>query len=106
MRHLVEQKGGLVAIALFSLFKNPGIAIAGAVIITGILVFAQNRRWVEGNDLWIIPAITFVVVTFIPIFNAQLGLQLIVLYSLISGLIAIAVTSLFRLIYQFLSEIL
>lgn len=100
-------EGGLVAIALFSLLKSPGIAIAGAVIVTGVLVFAQNRRWLEGwDDLGIIPGISLVIMLFVPALQAGMGIPSIIFSALTSALIAIAVTSLFRLIYRLLSSIL
>lgn len=99
-------EGGLVAIALFSLFQSPGIAIAGAVLITGILVYAQNRRWLEGWDLGIIPGLTLAVMLFVPALQAGMGIPSMIFSALTSALIAIAVTSLFRLIYRLLSSII
>lgn len=99
-------EGGLIAIALFSLLKNPGIAMAGAVIATGGLVIAQNRRWLEGWDLGIIPTITLALVVFFPLLHGTFGIQSVLLYAFVSALVAVSVTSLFRLIYGFLSDIL
>ncbi|MEC4812752.1 MAG: bifunctional serine/threonine protein kinase/MFS transporter [Scytonema sp. PMC 1069.18] len=99
-------EGGLIAIALFSLLESPPITTAISALILGILIFAQTRRWIEKWDLLIIPAITFAFIFFIPWLHTSLTIQEIVIFSVASSLVSIAVTTLFRLIYKLLSLIL
>ena len=100
-------EGGLIAIALLSLLKSPIITLAASALILGILIFAQTRRWIEKWDLLIIPAISFAIVYFIPFLHTSVGtLVYIVILPLTAALVAIALTSLFRLIYKLLSLLL
>ncbi len=99
-------QGGLIAIALYSLVKSPLITLVASGVILSILIFAQFRRWIEKFDLLIIPAISFAIIYFVPALHANLGIQLVIIYALAAGLVAIALTSLFRLIYRLLSLIL
>jgi serine/threonine-protein kinase len=99
-------EGALIAIALLSLLKSPIITLAISATILGILIFAQTKRWIEKFDLLIIPGISFVIIFFIPFLQGGLGIEQIVILALGSGLVAIALTSLFRLIYKLLSLIL
>ena len=80
--------------------------MAIASVILGILIFAQSRRWIEKFDLLIIPGISFAIVFFIPFLQGSLGIQQIVVLAVAARLVAIAFTSLFRLIYKLLSLIL
>ncbi len=98
-------EGGLIAIALFSLLSELVIAVLGSALILGILIFAQTRRWIEKWDLLIIPAITFAIIFFVPLLRAGLVIQQVITLSLAAGLVAIATTALFRLIYKLLSMI-
>ncbi|WP_341527433.1 serine/threonine-protein kinase [Nostoc sp. UHCC 0302] len=99
-------EGALIAIALLSLLKSPIITLATAATILGILIFAQTRRWIEKFDLLIIPGISFAIIFFLPLLQGGLGIQQIVILALGAALVAIALTSLFRLIYKLLSLIL
>ncbi|MDM9380570.1 serine/threonine-protein kinase [Chlorogloeopsis sp. ULAP01] len=98
-------EGGLIAIALYSLLKSPEITLAASALILGILIFAQTRRWIEKWDLFIIPAITLAIIFFVPLLQAGLSIQQIIILSVMAGLVAIAVTAIFRLIYKLLSLI-
>lgn len=99
-------EGALIAIALFSLFKNPIITLAIAVVILSGLIFAQTKRWLEKFDLLIIPAITFAIIFFLPFLRSGFVIQQVVIFAVASALIAIAVTSIFRLIYKLISSII
>ncbi len=99
-------EGGLIAIALSSLLKSPIITLAASALILGILIFAQTRRWIEKWDLLIISAISFAIIFFVRFLQAGLNIQQIVILSFIAALVAIALTSLFRLIYKLLSLLL
>ncbi len=96
-------EGGLIAIALLSLLKSPIITLAASALILGILIFAQTRRWIEKWDLVIISAISFAIVLFVPFLHSVTQWTVL---PFASGLIAIALTSLFRLIYKLLSLLL
>jgi serine/threonine protein kinase len=99
-------QGGLIAIALFSLLKNPIITLAASALILGGLILAQTRRWIEKFDLLIIPGITFIIIFFVPFMRGGLSIQQVILLSVGAGLVAIALTSIFRLIYKILSLML
>ena len=98
-------EGALIAIALLSLLKSPEITLAVSAVILGLLIFAQTRRWIEKLDLLIIGGISFLAIYFIPILHAFLSSKEVLILSVAAGLIAIAVTAIFRLIYKLLSLI-
>lgn len=108
-------ESGLLAIALFSL-PLPSLMSAGLWLgISFGLVFAQSRRWIERVDLLIFAGITLVLVLFVPVLNAKVvsllfagshSMQAVLLVAVLSAVMAIAVTSLFRLIYKLLSTFL
>lgn len=99
-------EGGLIAIALIGLVKSQIVTLIVSSVVLGVLIYAQSRRWIERFDLLIIPAISFAIIYFVPTLQAGLGIQNVIVLSLCSGLVAIALTSLFRLIYRLLSLIL
>lgn len=97
-------EGALIAIALLSLVKLP-IALVASGVILSILIYVQSRRWIEKFDLLIILGISFAIMYFIPALHGM-EIQQVIFYSVTAGLVAIALTSLFRLIYRLLSLIL
>ena len=99
-------EGGLIALTLFSILKSPLITLAASAVILTIIIFAQTRRWIEKWDLLIIPAISFAVVFFIPLLHGYLTSIQIVIIPIAAGLVALAITALFRLIYKLLSVLL
>ncbi|BAZ38853.1 serine/threonine protein kinase [Calothrix sp. NIES-4101] len=98
-------QAGMIAIALSGLIKSQIAALLISGVILSILIYAQTRRWIERFDLIIIPAITFAIIYFFPVLQANLDIQTIIILSVASGLVSIALTSLFRLIYRLLSLI-
>jgi serine/threonine protein kinase len=98
-------EGALIAIALLSLVKSPIITLAVSAIILGILIFAQTRRWIEKLDLLIIGGISFALIYFVPFLHAGFSSGQVAIFAVAAGLIAIAVTAIFRLIYKLLSLI-
>jgi serine/threonine protein kinase len=98
-------EGALIAIALLSLVKSSIITLAVSAIILGILIFAQTRRWIEKLDLLIIGGISFALIYFVPFLHAGLSSGQVAIFAVAAGLIAIAVTAIFRLIYKLLSLI-
>ena len=99
-------EGALIAIALFSLVKNPIITLTVAVVILNGLIFAQTKRWLEKFDLLIIPAVSFAIIFFIPFLRSNIAIEQVIMLAAIAALISIAVTTLFRLIYKLMSSIL
>lgn len=99
-------EGGLIAIALLSLVKSQVPALGVSVAILSILIYVQSRRWIEKFDLLIILVISFAIIYFVPALYGSLAIQQVIFFSVAAGLVAIALTSLFRLIYRLLSLIL
>ncbi|NET00341.1 MAG: serine/threonine protein kinase [Sphaerospermopsis sp. SIO1G1] len=99
-------EGALIAISIFSIVNNPIVTVAISVVILTGLIFAQTRRWLERFDLLIIPGITFAVIFFIPLLRGSLSIEQVVVLAAASALAAIAVMSLFRLIYKLVYSII
>lgn len=97
-------EGGLIAIAVFTLIKSIPISLVISLVVISAMIFAQFRRWVGGSDLIIFPVITLPIVLFF--LQGSLTIPEVLFYAVIAGLISIAITSLFRLIYKLLSRIL
>lgn len=97
---------GLLGISLHSLLGLSPISIGLGLLILGGLIFAQFRRVIEKLDLVIIAGIGFTIVWFLPILRVGLTFPDILILSVGAGLLAIAVTALFRLIYKLLSIVL
>lgn len=97
-------EGGLLFIALGTLLPTPGIVIGGCVAILALLIFAQNRRFIEGKDLPIIAVITGLIVWFSPL-RGGLALDVVLIASVGAALSAVAVTALFRLVYVLVARI-
>ena len=98
-------EGGLIAMALYSLLHSLPIALGASVLILSFLVFAQFRRWIEKQDLLIIASISLAIVWFVPVLRVLPPNQAAFL-AVAAGLVAIAITTLFRLIYKLLSLLL
>ena len=99
-------EGALIAIALFSLVKNPIITLTVAVVILNGLIFAQTKRWLEKFDLLIIPAVSFAIIFFIPFLRSNIAIEQVIILAIVAALISISVTALFRLVYKLMSSIL
>jgi serine/threonine protein kinase len=100
-------EGSLLAIALFSLVGTMVVASGFWLILLAALIFAQSRRWIERVDLVIFAGITLAVVLFLPVLrridDQNILIQHVLLAAIVAAIVAIAVTSLFRLIYKLLS---
>ena len=113
-------EGGLIAIALASVLGTTAVNPTFWLIllgIAGIMIFAQTQRWIEKVDLVIIAAITLALVLFIPslsqgeitgqLANALGGrIMFVLLVAGFTALLAVAITIVFRLIYNLLSRLL
>jgi hypothetical protein len=71
-----------------------------------VLAILQTQRIVDGSDLLIIPGITLGIMLFIPLLHGAIAIPTVLLIAVAAALVAIAITSLFRLIYNLLSQIL
>lgn len=96
-------EGGLVAIALWSLLSSTAMSLICASAVFAMLIFSQINRWIEKLDLLIIPAITLLIIFFVPLLRGNLGIGEVIIVSFGISLVAVALTSLFRLIYKLLS---
>ena len=99
-------EGALISIAFLSLSKSLPITFFVCAVVLGVLIFAQTRRWIEKWDLVIIPVISLLVMFFLNFLRGELTIQEIMILSLAASLTAVALTSLFRLIYKALSSII
>jgi serine/threonine protein kinase len=111
-------EGGLVAIALASVLGTIVTPVFWVILlgVLGGVIFAQNRRWIEKVDLVIIAIITLLIVLFVPglsgIVTAGLAeaaggrVVFILIAAGFAALLAVAITIVFRLIYNLLSQLL
>jgi serine/threonine-protein kinase len=98
-------EGLLLYVAFMSLLPSPAIAfgIWGACV--GGLLYALSRRAIEGKDLPILALLTLVALLF-PALRGGMSFNLVAMLSIFSAAGAIAITALFKLIYQVLSRFL
>lgn len=120
-------EGGLLAVAIASLLGTVGLSPwfwLALLAVMGGIVFAQTRRWLEKVDLLILAGLTLLLVWFFPFsllhkivfapplygISQALGLGrpifTVLLVALFTCLVAIAATTIFRLIYNLLSRLL
>lgn len=107
-------EGGILAIALVTLLGTTLVSASFWLVLVGILVLAQLYRFIEKIDLLILAAISLLIVGFVRQLNwgagrfVQLGnpfLNILILAGF-TGLLALAIAILFRLIYKFVSRLL
>jgi serine/threonine-protein kinase len=101
-------EGGLIAIALTSLLGTTLISSGLWLLILGGLILAQSLRMIEKANLAIIAGITLAIILFFPALRTVINsyyagnpIQVVVL-PILTGLLAIALTALFRLVYKLL----
>jgi serine/threonine protein kinase len=99
-------QGGLIAVIVFSLLKLPLPSVVIASLITVVLVILQRQRIVDGSDLLIIPGITLGIMFLVPLLHGAIAIPQVIFIAVAAALVAIAITSLFRLIYNLLSQVL
>ena len=98
-------EGSLIAIALLGLSHSPIVTLGVSLVVLGGLIFAQLRRWIKKFDLLIIAGISLLIVFFFPILRQGFTFPQLALLVTTGGLVAIALTALFRLVYKLLSLI-
>jgi serine/threonine protein kinase len=98
-------EGLLLYVAFMSLLPSPAFAfgIWGACV--GGLLYALSRRAIEGKDLPIVAIFTFLLLLF-PALRGGISFNIVAMLSILFATAAIAITALFRLIYQILSRFL
>ncbi len=104
----IGTEGGLLGIAMFSLFGTTLIGTGAWLALLAGLGFLQLRRTIEGWDFLIIAGLTFAaVVLFNPLYDI-LGSEraLVLVVAIMAGGAVVAITVLFRLIFQLISRIL
>jgi len=99
-------EGGLITIALTSLLQPIWLGAGVSLLVLSALVLAQARRVIEKVDLVIITGITLGLMYLLRGFWSLAFAPNILIVATFAGLIAIAVTTLFRLIYTLLSRFL
>ncbi len=106
-------EGGVIAIALVSLLGTTAISAGFWLALVGILILAQFFRFIEKVDFLILAIISLLAVGFVGQLNwagafIQAGnpfLNILVIAGF-TGLIALAIALLFRLIYKLVSRFL
>ncbi|WP_204141558.1 serine/threonine-protein kinase [Halomicronema sp. CCY15110] len=101
-------EGGLLAIAIVSLLGTTLLGSGAWLILLAVLILLQVRRVIERFDLVIIAAVTLGVVLLFPPLQAILTTTAtpritVIVIAVMAGLAAIAIGTLFRLIYRLLS---
>ncbi|MGJ5674201.1 MAG: protein kinase domain-containing protein [Nostochopsis sp.] len=96
-------EGGLIAIALYSVLRSTNITLAACAVILAVFLFGQKQRWIEKTEMLVFAAGTFAAIFFFPFLRIGLTIQEVMIIAIAGGLVAIAVTALFRLIYKLLT---
>ncbi|RZM77722.1 serine/threonine-protein kinase [Leptolyngbya iicbica] len=101
-------EGGLLAIALLSLLGTTLLGSGAWLLLLAVLILLQVRRVIERFDLVIIAVVTLGVVLLFPPLQAILATSAtpritVIVLAVMAGLAAIAIGTLFRLIYRLLS---
>ena len=106
-------EGGLLAIALTSLLGTTVLGSGAWLLLFAGLIFLQLRRIIERLDLVIIAGVTLAAVLIFPPLRALPILQsgaspipTVLFLTIMASLMAVAITTLFRLIYRILSNLL
>ncbi|NES22120.1 MAG: serine/threonine protein kinase [Symploca sp. SIO3E6] len=97
--------GGLLSFALRSFLGLSGISFGLLGMIIGGLVYAQYRRLIEGKDLPIFAGIALLLM-FIPFLRAGFPFLYVMVVAILAGAAAVAITTIFRLVYLLLSRFL
>ncbi|HEY9607773.1 serine/threonine-protein kinase [Allocoleopsis sp.] len=98
-------EAGLLFTALRIVLGISSISIGLLIFIVGGLIFAQNRRILEGKDLPIIGVLTLGGVLFLTVWK-HIPIPYVIVSALFTGAGAIAITALFQLIYRLLRRLL
>ncbi len=104
-------EGTIIMIALHSFFSQGAIttlipnALYIGLGIIAVLVLMQWAKWIERVDLLVFAAISTGIIYFFSFLQGSLGFDSILIYAGLGGVAAIAVATLFQLIYRFLKRL-
>jgi serine/threonine-protein kinase len=98
-------EGSLLYIAFASLLPSPSFSIGLLGMCLGGLIYAQYRRILEGKDFPILAVLTFALLL-IPALRGNLAIPAVAIIAVLGGAAAVAITAIFRLIYQILARFL
>lgn len=98
-------EAGLLFTALRIVLGISSISIGLLILIVGGVIFAQNRRLIEGKDLPIMGGLTLATVLFLAI-RQNIPIPEVMISAVFAGAGAIAITALFQLIYRLLRRLL
>ena len=101
-------EGSLLAIALLSLLGTTMLGPAAWLLLFGGLIALQYFRVIEGVDLLIILGLTLLIVAIVPPLTALIQGSLLSLgiVAMIGGLLSLAATLFFQLLYRLLRQFL
>ncbi|BDM78494.1 serine/threonine-protein kinase [Acaryochloris marina] len=99
-------EGGLLAVALTSFLGTTLISGGFWLGLVAVLVYCQLQQWIERVDLVIIAGLTLVIIFFVPALQGGNPIQSILLLGVVSGLVLMTLSLVFRLIYGVLSQFL
>lgn len=103
-------EGALLAIACFSLLGTLLLGSGAWLLLLGLLVVLQLRRVIERLDLVIIAGLTLAVVLWFPSLRSILQttgaapVQTVLVLAVMAGLVAVAIATLFQLLYRLFSR--
>ena len=102
-------QGGLLAIAIASWLSTTWLGSGAWLLLVMGLLLLQMRRVIERLDLVIIAAVTLgIILVFPPLHSILAGTDaprtMVIVLAVMAGLAAVAIGTLFRLIYQVLSK--
>lgn len=95
----------LIFVILNSFLPNLAISIGIGGMIIGGLIYLLYRKTIERWDLLIMMGITLGVIIIFPTLVGVFPLTTILFFSLMGGAACVAITTIFRLIYQIISRI-
>ena len=98
-------EGSLLAIALSSAISSPLLTSIIWAALLAALIRAQSIRAIVKQDLAIIAGVSLAIVVIVAPLRVGLTAPEAIVFSVLAGLGAIALTALFRLVYTFLSRI-
>ena len=85
---------------------SPGLSLGLWGMAMGAIIYAQYSRIIENLDPWILAVITLLLVWFVPVLRGSLEQGETIIIAVLAGAGAIAITAIFRLIYQILYRIM
>lgn len=99
-------EGGLLAVALTSFLGTTLVSGGFWLGLVAVLVYCQLQQWIERVDLVIIAGLTLLIIFFVPALQGGNPIQSILLLGVVSGLVLMTLSLVFRLIYGVLSQFL